>query len=601
MAVTLQEHGLIADGRAAALVASDGTVDWCCLPRFDHGSCFAALLDDERGGAIRLREHGAPLRGRQRYVEDTMVLETELRGRTGAARVTDALIRDGEPSTPATLVRIVEGLGGELELDLSVEVRFDYGQLRPWLRRACLGLTWAVGGDDGLLIWWDGGELRTVGDHDLHASARVVAGTRHRLVLRALGATAMQDPHTPPRADDVDDQVDATVAWWREQARQLPGGASALTRRSALVLRSLTYEPTGAIVAAPTTSLPEAPGGSRNWDYRYSWIRDSSFAVQSLAEVGFEDAARRFGRFALRSAAGHADELQVAFGVDGRRHLAERTVDLAGYEGARPVRVGNGASGQRQMDVLGELVRTTFAWHRRGESWHVDEWRFVRSLVAHAAGHWREPDRGLWEWRSAPRHFVHSKAACWAALDRGLRLAQQLDRQAPTERWAAERAAVRSVVLERGYDEGLGCFRQALDHDDLDAAALLLPVTGVVAWDDERMRSTADVLAERLDDDGLLRRYDADDGLPGREGAFLACAFWLAEAYARQGRLDRAQTVYDRVAATASPLGLFSEEHDTDHGLALGNYPQALTHLSQISAAVAIAAAAGEPVTGAAS
>ncbi|HEU4657698.1 MAG TPA: glycoside hydrolase family 15 protein, partial [Capillimicrobium sp.] len=570
--------------------------DWCCVPRFDHGSCFAAILDAERGGALRLRHDGGSLSGEQRYVEDTMVLETILHGPGGSVRVLDALVVwPDRPPAQAQLVRVLEGVEGELQLDLSIAVRFDYGELRPWLRRDEPGLVWAIGGDDGLLISWDGGDLELDGHHDLQASARLAPGVRRRLTLTAAGATAGQRRAEAPSPAEVDRRLDETIAWWRREAGRIEGRASAQTRRSALVLRALTFEETGAIVAAPTTSLPEVPGGERNWDYRYSWIRDSSFAVRSLGELGLEDAAHRFGRFVLRSAAGHVDELQILFAVDGAHRVAEQVVDLAGYGGARPVRIGNAAAGQRQVDALGELVRTRHDWHARGVPCDADDWRFVRSLVEYAARAWREPDRGLWEWRDGPRHFVHSKAACWAALDRGIRLARELDPTAPVDEWAAEREAVGEAIATEGFDERRGTFRQAFGHDDLDAAVLLLPVTGVVAWDDERMLSTADVIAERLDDDGLVRRYDADDGLAGREGAFLPCSFWLAELYARQGRLERARETYERALQAASPLGLLSEEYDTRTGQALGNFPQALTHLAQVAAAVAIESAALRP------
>ncbi|UGS38338.1 glycoside hydrolase family 15 protein [Capillimicrobium parvum] len=590
MSRPLHDLALISDGHGAALVARDGAIEWCCLPRFDHGSCFAALLDDERGGRLTLTgPGGAPLPGEQRYLPGTLVLETELRGDGGRVRVLDALAtgQDGEESGPR-LLRVIEGVDGRLELELRIAVRFDYGAVRPWLRRDADDLVWAIGGDDGLCIWVQGG-AGLDGDHDVVATLPVAAGERVRLSVSALGAAAAQERGTAPPAAEVDAALEATIGSWRAFSERLDPDADEQTRRSALVLRGLTYEPTGAVLAAPTTSLPEVAGGRRNWDYRFSWIRDSSFAARTQAVIGCEEEGRRFGRFVLRSAAGHADEMQIVFGIGGERHLPERELDLAGYRGSRPVRVGNGAAGQLQLDALGELVTLTWAWHERGQECDADEWRFVRALVDLAARSWRKPDRGIWEWRAGPRHFVHSKAACWAALDCGMRLAEAVGSEIDTEPWRRERDAVRAAVLDRGWDAGRGTFRQAFDGDELDAAVLLLPVTGIVDWDDERMRSTADAVAEGLDDGGLIRRYDGDgDGLPGREGAFLACTFWLAEVYAHQGRLDRAREVYDRAAATASPLGLFSEEHDPHTGMALGNYPQALTHLAQIAAATAL-------------
>lgn len=593
MSRPLHDYGFVSDGHGAALIARDGAIDWCCLPRFDHGSCFAALLDEGRGGRLSLTAAGGGvLAGEQRYVPDSLVLETTLRGDGGCVRVTDALAIGDESGH--RLVRVVEGVEGRLDLGLRAAVRFDYGAVRPWLRRDAPDVVWAIGGDDGLRIWVEGG-ADTDGDHDVVASLCVGAGERVRLCLWALGATAAQHDHESPAAEEIDRALQRTIAWWQGFAQRIEPSVDALSRRSAIVLRGLTYTPSGAVVAAPTTSLPEVPGGERNWDYRYSWIRDSTFAARTQAAIGCDEEGRRFAHFALRSAAGHADEMQIVFGIDGERHLDEREVDLHGYGGARPVRVGNGAAGQMQLDALGELVALTWTWHRRGAACDEDEWRFVRSLVDMAARRWREPDRGIWEWRAQPRHFVHSKAACWAALDCGLRLADDLGADVDRELWRRERDAIRAAVFADGWDERRGCFRQALGAPELDAAALLLPVTGIVGWDDERMRRTADAIAAALGENGLVRRYEGDDGLPGREGAFLACSFWLAEAYARQGRLDRARAVYDAVAATASPLGLLSEEHEGPGGAALGNYPQALTHLAQIAAADALRAAGAAP------
>jgi GH15 family glucan-1,4-alpha-glucosidase len=342
------------------------------------------------------------------------------------------------------------------------------------------------------------------------------------------------------------------------------------------------------MVAAPTTSLPEAPGGERNWDYRYSWIRDATFASRAVAAVGWGGLADASARFIARSAAGHAGDLQVLYGVGGERRLPELELDLAGYDGARPVRIGNGAADQVQRDALGEILEQAWRMHERGSDPDDDDWRFLVTLVEDAAAHWQRPDNGFWEWRGAPRRFVHSTASCWGALDCGLRLAQDLGRDVPAERWRATRDAIAAELDEHAYDEERGTYVQAIGERDLDSCALLLAHTGYVAADDPRMVSTADVLARELDRGGLLVRYDAHDGLPGREGCFLSCSFWLAELYAEQGRIDQAREVYERACETASPLGLFCEEHDPEDDLPLGNYPQALTHLSHLGAAIAL-------------
>jgi GH15 family glucan-1,4-alpha-glucosidase len=587
----LHDLALLSDRNGSALVACDGSVEWCCLPRFDHGSCFARLLDAEEGGALDVRAaDGGPLHGSQRYRDDTMVLETTVEGGGGQVRFHDALLLgdDEEADAPHQLARAVECLDGRAELELRIAPRFDYGEVRPWLRGEDERCVWAIGGDDALEVWAEHG-LERRGDHELAVRLRLRAGERSRLSLRMRRASEAERPTRPPDADAVEQGLEATAAAWRRLAAALEHAPDATTRRSALVLLALVYAPSGALVAAPTTSLPETAGGQRNWDYRYSWIRDSVFAGRTLARLGGEQAARRFERFALRSAAGHADELQVLFGVGGERRLGESELELAGYGGATPVRAGNDASGQTQLDVYGELVNLAWLRRERGEPPDPDEWRFLRSLVEAAARRWREPDCGIWEWRGEPRQFVHSKAVCWAALERGAALAEAVgDDDAPTAAWRRERDAVAAAVAREGWDGERRTFVQAFGSPRLDAAALLLPATGFLAWDDPRLASTADALADGLGDGGLLRRHDGDDGLPGREGCFLACSFWLVEVLARQGRVEEAWRWYDRAAATASPTGLWSEEHDPSSDAPLGNYPQALTHLAQIGARLAL-------------
>jgi pentatricopeptide repeat protein len=352
----------------------------------------------------------------------------------------------------------------------------------------------------------------------------------------------------------------------------------------------LSNAPTGAIAAAATTSLPETPGGTRNWDYRFTWIRDSCFAVRSLAQIGFVKEADGFRRFIERSAAGSAEELQILFGMGGERLLKEQElIDLEGYRGAKPVRIGNAAEKQLQLDVYGEILDLSWLWYSRGHSPDADYWEFLTGMIETAATIWNEPDRGIWEIRGKPRHFVHSKVMCWAALNYGIRLAKELEREAPIGRWEKAREVVRSTIEKQGYDQDRGVFVQAFDNRIIDASLLLIPTVGFVDYTDERMIRTTDVVGKELNASGLLRRYpEGEDNLPGKEGAFLACSFWLVNCLARQGRHDEAYEVFNRAVRTGNDLGLFSEEYDTERGEMLGNYPQGLTHLSLITALVAL-------------
>jgi len=587
----LAEYSLIGDCHGAALVSSSAAIDWCCLPRFDSGSCFGRLLDRRRGGhcVVRLAEEGS-VDATSAYLQDTMVLETTLQSPRTRLRVLDffAICERGAHEPRREIVRIVECCQGAGAVEIEIAPRFDYGEVTPWLRRATAHAFTAVGGDDGLLIWSDR-ELEDEGD-GLLVNASLHAGERLRLLMRFVRPHLLEHEPLDEDGGAVDARLQETVGWWRRWRTRLTGdgaGQPAVVR-SALLLKALTYAPTGALVAAPTTSLPEAPGGKRNWDYRFSWIRDSTLAARTLAELGCEQEAERFGKFIVRSSAGHAEDLQILFGVGGERRIVEQELALHGYRGARPVHVGNGAAGQLQLDAFGEVLNLAWRWHRRGRSPDDDEWRFFAELVEAAAERWQEPDRGIWEWRAQPRHFVHSKAGCWAALDRGLRLAEECVRRAPVRRWRRAREEIREAIEERGYDSGRGVFVQCFDEPELDAALLLLPIVGFVEFRDPRMMRTAEAVQEQLAVNGLLRRHERRDGLPGTEGAFLACSFWLAECYARQGRLSRAREVFDRAIGAASPRGLFSEELDPRSGELLGNYPQALTHLSHVAAAIAI-------------
>jgi GH15 family glucan-1,4-alpha-glucosidase len=593
----ISDYGLIGDGHSCALVSRSASIDWCCMPRLDSASCFGRLLDWEHGGACTITIDDAPSASSSHaYVGETLVLKTVLQADSGAVQVFDffALRRHDGTEAPHELVRILECCRGSVPVRIGIAPRFDYGAVRPWLRRAGIDVFMAFGGDAGLLICVEG-EAEIEGD-SLVVHKTLQAGERLRLLMRSMPPHRLEEQTdaASPRPEELDRRLDQTIDWWQRWRSRLrfAGEECARVTRSALTLKALTYGPTGAIAAAASTSLPEVIGGARNWDYRFSWIRDSTLAAHALAELGCEPEAERSRHFIVRSSAGHADDLQILFGVGGERRIGEQELELTGYRGSRPVRIGNGAGDQLQLDALGEILNLAWRWHLRGHSPDDDEWRFFSELVETAISRWSEPDNGIWEWRGRPRHFVHSKAGCWAAVDRGLRLARDCARKAPVRRWQRARREIREAIETRGYDTKRGVFVRCFDEQAMDASLLLLPVVGFVEFDDERMVRTTDSVRDELEVNGLLRRYRGRDSLPGREGAFLPACFWLAECYARQARQQDAQEVFDRAVAASNSLGLFSEQVDPDSGDLLGNYPQALSHLSHIAAAIAISQAA---------
>ena len=589
----IDHYGFIADCHSAALICRSGSIDWCCMPRLDSNSCFGRILDWDRAGYCRIAP-SATHEIERGYRNGSLILETIFETGSGRARLTDCFtMRSGGAHDPHhQLLRIVEGLSGSVELSLTIAARFDMGAVKPWIRRYRKKAYIALGGCHGLLISGDMPmEIRQ--RHDLKGTFTVQAGKRRHLSILHRPPEILDDDGVDiPRPDELDRRLQETIEWWdtwTDQGRCTGPFADQL-KRSAIVLKGLSNAPTGAIAAAATTSLPEAPGGSRNWDYRFSWIRDSSFTVRALSQLNFVKEADGFRRFIERSAAGSARQLQVLYGIGGERRLHEYEIEeLEGYRGARPVRVGNAAQGQVQLDAYGEIIDLAWRWHCRGHSPNDDYWAFLVDLVDKVCHSWRSADRGIWEFRGQPQHFVHSKVMCWAALDDGIRLAEGLGRDEPVEAWTETRQAVRREVETKGYDDQRGVFVQAFERADMDAALLLLPQVGFVAYDDPRMIRTTDAVWDELGQDKLLRRYaDGQDGLPGTEGVFLACSFWLAECLARQKRLEQARQVFTDALATGNDLGLFAEEFDTTAGEMLGNFPQGLTHLSLIGAAVAI-------------
>lgn len=591
----IDDYALIGDCHTAALVSRTGSIDWCCLPRFDSGSTFGRLLDRHHGGHFEITPADGAVTSLRRYLDDSLVLLTTFEGSEGRAQLYDFFaITDDRKSAHRHLVRIVEGIRGTVEFAMRFQPRFDFGEVEPWLRHHGDRFYSAVGGNDAVVLWSDT-QLAVDGDHDLTSSFTARGGTRNYF---SMTWDAPEEIDPKPRhavtVDELDRALEITTSWWQRWAATAVGATESAMRRSAIVLKALTYEPTGAVVAAATASLPEEVSGTRNWDYRFSWVRDSQFTVRSLGEVGCDDEADAFRRFIERSAAGNADGLQIMYGVGGERRLTELTLDaLEGYAGSQPVRIGNAAAKQTQHDVYGYLLDLAWRWHQRGQSPDDDYWRFLVSLVNAACRCWHEPDRGIWEIRGDKQHFVHSKAMCWVALNRGIQLAEACMRTAPLREWERARDEIRDAIERRGVDKKRNVFVRSFGSDDLDAALLLLPAFDFVAYDDPRMVATADAVADELTERGLVRRYRSKDGLHGREGTFVACTFWLVENLAHQGRLTEAQKLFDRGVATANDVGLFAEEYDAKSDRLLGNLPQGLSHLSHLTAALAIARSRG--------
>lgn len=586
-------YAYIGDCHSAALISRSGSIDWCCMPRVDSQSCFGRLLDWSKGGYCRIApaDDFEVSRG---YLDRTLVLETTFRTATGEARVLDCFtMREGGEHHPhRQILRIVEGVKGRMDLEVEIRPRFDYGAVQPWIRSYKKDHFIALGGSHGLLICGDF-PLHLDERHNLTGSCTVQEGQRFRLSILFREPESLDEGEVEvPDTDELDRRLAETIEWWKQWSSRtkVSGPYAGEALRSALVLKGLSNAPTGAIAAAPTTSLPEAMGKARNWDYRFSWIRDSAFSVRSLVEVGHHREADGFRRFVERTAAGSADEIQVVFGLGGERRLQEFEIQgLEGYKGSRPVRAGNAAQGQIQLDVYGEILDLAWTWYRLGHEPDEDYWDFLVDVINATMEKWHLPDQGIWEMRGDPRHFVQSKAMCWAALDRGIRLAEGLERDAPVKAWKEARAALKRAIEEKGYDKRRGVFIQAFGFPRMDASLLLLPLTEFVQYQDERMIRTTDTIREELEEKGFLRRYASDDdGMEGTEGTFLACSFWLVECLARQNRLKEAHEAFKTALSAGNDLCLFSEEFDPHRKEMLGNFPQGLTHLSLISAVVAI-------------
>jgi GH15 family glucan-1,4-alpha-glucosidase len=598
----IASYGLLADCNSAALVALDGSIDWLCLPRYDSGSVFGRILDPA-AGHWSIRPAGA-FTSERRYLPGTLVIETTFTTDTGVVKLTDAMVfAEGQRGhdlgfdAPHELVRSVEGVSGEVKLVFELAPRTEYGLVRPLFRMEGDGGR-TFGGPNRITV--RAGVPVAIEDVTMRASFDVAAGDQVGFSVRWVPTEA----HQPPAAtapDAVAARIEDTAEAWRSWEADhdiYEGPHRELVRLSSRVLKGLTYRPTGAIVAAPTTSLPETVGGERNWDYRYSWIRDASLTLEALYIGSCSDEAAEFVSFMTSSAGGGAS-LQIMYGIGGEHDLTERELPhLRGWRDSQPVRVGNGAWGQTQLDVYGELLNALYLYREQLGELHPEIQEFVAYLADMAAMRWSETDAGMWEMRGEPRHHLSSKVLCWVALDRAVKLAPALGSFAKAEEWAVERDRIRDAILEHGWSESRQAYAQSFGSDELDAAQLLMPVVGFLPATDERMRSTLEAIARDLTEDGLVLRYRNEeglnaDGLTGEEGTFVICSFWLVSCLAKSGEVERAERLFDQLAGYANDLGLLAEEIDTANGEQLGNFPQAFSHIGLITAAYEIDKARG--------
>ncbi|HUG36248.1 MAG TPA: glycoside hydrolase family 15 protein [Candidatus Limnocylindrales bacterium] len=581
MSKPLEDYALIGDCQTSALVARDGSIDWLCLPRFDSSACFAALLGTEDHGFWRIAPCGQATRVKRRYRGDTLVLETEISTAEGTVALVDFMpLR----SQTADLVRIVEGRRGRVAMEMALQIRFDYGSIVPWVRRTEGGIV-AIGGPDMV-------RLRTtapLSGEGLRTVSRFTVGEGERVSFDLTWFPSHEA--APPPIDPAAALVETEDFWRRWSARsRYQGSWSEPVARSLVTLKALTYAPTGGIVAAPTTSLPEHLGGVRNWDYRYCWLRDATFTLQALAGAGYLDEARAWREWLLRAAAGTPSQLHIMYGVAGERRLPELELPwLPGYEASRPVRTGNGAHTQLQLDVFGELLDAMHQCWRVGLAPEPGAWRLERAVVEFLETIWGEPDQGIWEVRGPRRHFTHSKLMAWVALDRAVKGIEQYGLDGPLPRWREVRDRIHAEVCEKGFNQRRGAFVQYYGSDLLDASLLMMPLVGFLPAADPRVRGTVEAIERDLTRDGFVARYSTlpeVDGLPPGEGAFLLCTFWLADALILLGRREDARRIFEGVLSARNDVGLLSESFDVGSRRLVGNFPQAFSHIGLINTAI---------------
>lgn len=583
----IEDYALIGDTHTAALISRDGSIDWLCLPRFDAGACFAALLGTEANGRWLLAPKTQPASSYRSYVGNSLVLKTVHNlDPDHVVEVIDFMATHGEF---ADVIRIVRGVQGQVEMRLELSLRFDYGSIVPWIRTMADGIT-AVGGPDGVLFH---SEVDTVIDrHNVCADFSVAPGDERCFVMTWHPSHNESIPFVEPRQALRD-----TMEWWAEWSSQgrSEGRWAEAVDRSLITLKSLSYAPTGGIVAAATTSLPERLGGVRNWDYRFCWLRDATFTLSALMHSGFKDEARAWCSWLLRAIAGDPADMQIMYGAAGERRLTETELPwLDGYEGAKPVRIGNAAVRQQQLDVYGEVMSTFYEARVAGIPIEADGWVLERALLDHLTKVWRAPDNGIWEVRGPRRQFTHSKVMAWVAFDRGIRSAEEFQLAGPVEQWRKTRDEIFEQVCERGFSTSVGSFVQSYDSDALDASLLMIPLVDFLPATDPRMVATVAAIERDLLVEGLVLRYRSDEDveeLPPGEGSFLACTFWFADNLALQGRVQEATEIFERLVALSNDVGLLSEQYDHHSGRLVGNFPQAFSHVSLVNSAHRLAAA----------
>ena len=595
MTLLIEDYGLIGDTHTAALVGRDGSIDWLCLPRFDSAACFAHLLGDTDHGFWRIAPKASPLPAdgeppllatRRRYIDDTLVLETEFELPEGTVCITDCMpIRENSP----TIVRLVECVTGTVEMRMDLEIRFEYGSVVPWVRHVD-GQLVAVSGPDGLAMWTTvpthGEHMRTVSEFKLHEG---------QLVPFVLTYFASYGEVARPVAAQY--AIEETKRWWQEWADLAqfePHRWRDAVVRSLITLKALTYAPTGGIIAAPTTSLPESLGGERNWDYRYCWLRDATLTLSSLMAAGYREEAAEWRDWLLRAAAGDPSKLQIMYGAGGEKNLKEGVLDwLPGYENSKPVRLGNAAADQYQLDVYGEVLGALHESRRTGLDPAGPAWDLELALMDFIETGWKEPDDGIWEVRGPRRHFTHSKVEAWVAVDRAISDVEDFGLEGPVDKWRAMRDEIHKEVCDKGFDPERNTFTQYYGSNELDASVLMIPLVGFLPPKDARVVGTVEAIRTELTVDGFVSRYDSEksdhvDGLTGREGAFLACSFWMADDLHLIGRHDEAVDLFERLLSLRNDLGLLAEEYDPIAKRLVGNFPQAFSHVSLVNTTVGL-------------